>query len=151
MSEARGKTNTEANNEADTAYHEAGHVVIGFLYDRPPTSATIVRDGDNAGKTDFGPDIPVFARSYLDESPRKRAYTEARVVGELAGSTAHDLFRPGRQHDHANDLYWAKELISELVSWENAAKYLGFAQNKATELIQKHWRWVEAIANALMT
>jgi ATP-dependent Zn protease len=141
-----------ANSDKDTAHHEAGHAVIGCLYDRPPSSVTIVRDGAAAGKAEFDPDIPDFARSYLNQSAQKRAYTEARVVGELSGSAAHDLFRPGRTPDQGDrhDLHWAKELISELVSWEDHDKYLEQARVKAKQLLRDNWEWVQAVARALL-
>ena len=151
----RTTSDTEADSvssDKDTAHHEAGHAVIGCVYGRPPSSVTIVRNGPAAGKAEFDPDIPNFARSYLNQSPQKRAYTEARVVGELAGSAAHDLFRPGRTPDQGDehDLRWAKELIGELVSWEDHDKYLEQARAKAKQLLTNNWEWVQAIARALL-
>jgi ATP-dependent Zn protease len=141
-----------ANSDEDTAHHEAGHAVTGCLYDRPPASVTIARDGAAAGKAEFDPDIPDFARSYLNQSPQKRAYREARVVGELAGSAAHDILKPGRTPDQgdAHDLHWANELISELVSWEDHDKYLEQARVKAKQLLLDNWEWVQAVARALV-
>jgi ATP-dependent Zn protease len=142
-----------APSDAETAYHEAGHAVIGCLYDRPPLSATIVRDGDAAGRTDFDLEIPIFARSYLNDSPQKRAYAEGRIAGELAGSAAHDRFKPGRTPDQGDgcDLYWAKRLISDLVSWEdNKDQYLERARTKAAQLVKDNWQWIDAVAKALL-
>jgi len=151
----RATSETEADPatlDEDTAYHEAGHSVMGCLYGRPPLSATIVRDGHAAGRTDFDSDVPSFARSYLNDSPRKRAYTEARVVGELAGIAAHDLFEPDRTRDQGDehDLHWAKELISELVSWDDHDRYLERALTNAKQQLKANWQWVEAVAKALL-
>jgi hypothetical protein len=131
--------------EIETAYHEAGHAVMGCVIGRLPLSTTILRVGPVAGRTDFERS-PKWR--YLDESPPKRAYTEQRVLTELAGSVAHDIFQPGRPHDIGDetDLRITRELIGELVSWqENREDYLVEARAKAVQLLQAHWAWVEAV------
>jgi hypothetical protein len=40
-------------DEEATAYHEAGHAVVGALRNRPPDWVTIIADGGAAGKTEF--------------------------------------------------------------------------------------------------
>jgi hypothetical protein len=141
------------NNDIETAYHEAGHAVIGCLYGRFPTSITIEREGHAAGKTDFEPAVLDFVLSHLSPSPRQSAYAEVRVVGELAGSAAHDLFKSRRTLDQGDkhDLHWAKQLIDELAGSESPDTYLAFARAKATQLLQENWQWVEAVAPALLT
>lgn len=136
----------------ETAFHEAGHAVMGCIVGRYPVSVTIVPDGPIAGKTEFEPGVPSFARRYLDESPEKRAYTQQRVLTELAGSIAHDLFRSGRTLDRGDetDLHWARELMIDLVSWQDHDAYLEQARAKATVLLKEHWQWVETVACALL-
>jgi ATP-dependent Zn protease len=90
--------------EMETAYHEAGHAVCGCVLGRYPTSATIKRDGHIAGKTEFEPGVPSHGRRHFDQSPERRKYAEQRIVGELAGSAAHDLLRPGRTRDVADEI-----------------------------------------------
>lgn len=137
--------------EVETAYHEAGHVVMGCVVGRYPVSVTIVRNGPVAGKTDFEPGVPSFARGHFNDSPQRRAYAEQRVLGELAGSIAHDLFKPGRTRDKADevDLHYTRELIIELVSWQDREEYLEQAQAKAKKLLEDNWQWVAAVARAL--
>jgi ATP-dependent Zn protease len=138
--------------EIETAHHEAGHAVMGCVVGRLPLSVTIVRGGPVAGQTDFEPGVPAFGRRYLDESAPKRAYTEQRVLTELAGTAAHDIFQPGRPHDIADetDLRITRALISELVSWQDQEDYLFEAQAKTGQLLKSHWRWVEVVARALL-
>ena len=124
---------------------------MGCVLGRFPVSVTIVRNGPVAGKTDFEPDVPSFARGHFNVSPQRRVYAEQRVMGELAGSIAHDLFKPGRTPDRADevDLYWARELIIDLVSWQDREEYLNQARAKAKRLIEENWQWVDAVARAL--
>jgi ATP-dependent Zn protease len=62
----------------DTAYHEAGHAVIGILVGRLPLSATIVPDGTGmVGKVEFDSDAPPQARRHFDTSAIKRNYARA--------------------------------------------------------------------------
>jgi ATP-dependent Zn protease len=140
------------NVETDTAYHEAGHIVVGLLLGRVPVSATILREGHAAGKTEFDPGVPPFAKHHLNQSLEKRKYTEQRVIGELAGSMALDLFKPGRQHDASDthDLDFTKELISELVSWQEPDTYFKEALDRTKNLLSENWHIVEVVAKALL-
>jgi ATP-dependent Zn protease len=62
-----------------TAYHEAGHAVMGCVVGRLPLSATIVPDGKGVvGQVHFEVGVPEFAKSYLNKSPAKRQYAEQR-------------------------------------------------------------------------
>lgn len=73
-----------------TAYHEAGHVVVGIIFGRDPLSSTIQPDGKGQlGKTEFD-ETPDFAKRGPDSWPaqRYRHYIRGRVVGQLAGTTA---------------------------------------------------------------
>jgi ATP-dependent Zn protease len=139
--------------DIETAYHEAGHAVLGCLLGRIPLSVTIVPRGPVVGETFFDTEVPAFARSYFNQSAAKRSYTEQRVLTELGGTAAHDILMPGRQHDVADetDLYYTRQLIIELVSMaEDRDAYLVASQKRATELLQANWPWVEAVARALV-
>jgi ATP-dependent Zn protease len=136
-----------------TAYHEAGHVVMGCVLGRIPQFVTIIPDGARAvGKAQYDGDIPPYARRYLDESQPKKRYTEMRVLTELAGSVALDFKEPGRTHDPSDthDAHIAKQLVEELVSWGDHTLYLAEARQKTATLLQQHWRKVEAVAQALL-
>src|SRR5260221_14039764 len=84
-----------------TAYHEAGHVVMGVLLGCFPLSASILPDGSGmVGLTEFPKDIPDFADVRTSNpSLKKQRYVEERVMLKLAGTIAHDHKYPHRHHD----------------------------------------------------
>jgi ATP-dependent Zn protease len=136
-----------------TAYHEAGHAVMGCIVGDPPLSATIVPDGKGAvGKVKFEAGIPEFAKSYLNDSPAKRQYAEQRILVELAGTAAHNLLEPGRPSDLGDqtDADSARDFARELVSWEDQSAYLCRARDEAETRLKAHWPWLEAVAAALL-
>jgi ATP-dependent Zn protease len=139
----------------ETAYHEAGHVVVSCLFGRYPQSATIEPDGQGAaGTTHFDYDVPAQAKSWFDASDEKRQYIELRVLIALAGSIAHDIKFAGRAHDQGDELdhSHARQIIEESVSWDDDHEtYFQNARNKTQSLLNEHWSRVEAIATALIT
>jgi ATP-dependent Zn protease len=153
------KTGMTAHVEPEriaTAYHEAGHAVMGCILGRFPESVTIVPNGKSAvGETRFETDVnvPEFVRHYFDSSPAKQHFVEQRLLTALAGSIANDLKEPGRDHDIGDkrDASRAKEIVIELVSWEDDKDaYLRRARSKATDMLKAHWAWVETVAGALL-
>jgi hypothetical protein len=106
-----------------TAYHEAGHTVMGFICGRVPISVDIIPDEHgNAGHTRFSnDDLPDNYWRYFNASSEKQRYVDIRVLIALAGTAAHDLMCPQRQHDTCDwkDEKNAKELIDESMSWDN--------------------------------
>jgi hypothetical protein len=138
--------------ETDTAYHEAGHAVCGCLIGRFPLSVTIVRAGHAAGRTEFEPGIPNYARGHFNESPERKAYARQRVLETLAGTIAHDLFMPGRTHDSGDehDFHFARELMIDLVNWKDHDAYLAEAKIECRALLGANWKWVAAVAEALL-
>jgi len=137
-------------DELDTAYHEAGHAVMGCLVNRLPLTATIVPNGPIAGEVHFEPETRQF--EYFDNSPAKQELARQRVFTELAGTIAHNLYKPGRKHDIADetDLEIAERLITELVRMEDRDGYLENARASATELLAAHRAWLDAVAAALI-
>lgn len=137
-----------------TAYHEAGHAVIGAIHNRMPTSVNIVYDArGNAGHTLFADDLPPDFKSYFNESPEKRRYIEMRVLIALAGTAAHDLLCPGREHDEGDhrDEHQASEMIEESRSWaQDHAAYLEAMKVKVREHLTEHWSKVARVAEVLL-
>jgi ATP-dependent Zn protease len=102
---------TEVSSE-ETAYHEAGHAVMGCVLQRYPVSVSITADGKGlVGKTEFEQDAPPGGFRYFDCSEKKKRYIRTRVLIEVAGTIAHDMKYPGRAHDEgdANDEHWARQ------------------------------------------
>jgi ATP-dependent Zn protease len=104
-----------------TAYHEAGHAVMGCLLGRYPQSVDILRDTQgNAGHTRFAADYPACMKRWSDKSQEKRCYLRVRVLISFAGTVAHDLKCPGRPQDSGDqqDYQWAKQIVEESMSWD---------------------------------
>lgn len=142
-------------DEEGTAYHEAGHAVVGAVRDRAPIFATIFPDGGGAvGKTEFPKDCPPEYKTHFGDSPDKRTYIETRILTSVAGTIAHDLRFPGRVHDaaDANDDRMSRELIEDNAGWADNDRdgYLERLQEIARNLLQTNWPWVEAVAHALI-
>lgn len=141
-------------DEEATAYHEAGHAVIGALRGRAPTFVTIIPDGRVAGKNEFPEDLRPEFKNHLDDSPEKRAYIETRILIELAATVAHDRRFPARVHDagDAHDERCARAIIQDNAGWadNNRKGYFQQLQDTVRGLLQTNWPWVEAIARALI-
>jgi hypothetical protein len=143
------------NNERKaTAYHEAGHAVIGAIHGRLPTSVDIVYDArGNAGHTLFASDLPPEFKRYFNQSPEKQRHIEMRVLITLAGTAAHDILCPGRAHDEGDrrDEHEAFEMIDESRSWaQDNSAYLEVMKIKVCEQLTEHWPKVVQLAEMLL-
>jgi hypothetical protein len=142
-------------DEESTAYHEAGHAVVGAVRGRAPIFATIIPDGAGAvGKTEFPNDLRPEYKTHFGNSPEKRAYIDTRILTSVAGTIAQDLRFPGRAHDaaDANDDRISRELIEDNAGWADNDRdsYLERLEEIARGLLQANWLWVEAVAHSLM-
>ena len=139
-------------HEEGTAYHEAGHAVIGFLIGRPPLSTTIIPDGSGAvGKTEFENGCPESFKSAFNQSRKKQRRVEVMVVTQVAGCLAQSIKFPERPRDPGDDMdeHLARDLVMER-SWQDIDIYLANARAQASALLNEHWPWVEAVAKALI-
>lgn len=141
-------------DEEGTAFHEAGHAVLGAIRGRNPISVTIVVNGCAAGKTEFPEDCVDEFKNHFGDSPEKHAYIETRILIAVAGTIAHDLRFPGRDHDAGDrrDENLAGELIEDNAGWADDDREIYFQKLRRTaqELLKKDWPWVEAVACALI-
>jgi hypothetical protein len=141
-------------DEQDTAYHEAGHAVVGAVCGRPPISVTVIRDGDVAGKNEFPKDWRPEFQNHSGDFPEKRAYIETRILTEVAGTIALDLRFPERAHDAADafDERCARAIMEENAGWADGNRDSYFQQLReiARGLLQTNWPWVEAVVLALI-
>ena len=142
------------NADEATAYHEAGHAVMGVLRGLPPCSVSIAQaTNGEVGRTEFS-DVPRKFRNYLDSSPEKRKYIETRILIAIAGTTAHDIYTPGRKHDSgdSHDPQRAKAFIEQNASWaaNDRDGYLQCLCNLSQQMIAGNWAYVQAIALALV-
>ena len=142
-------------DEEGTAYHEAGHAVVGAARGRPPISATIIPDGTGAvGKTEFPKDWLPEYKTHFGDLAKKRTYIDTRILTSVAGAIAQDLRFPDRIHDaaDANDDRISREIFEDNAGWadDHRERYLERLQGIARDLLQANWPWVVAVARALM-
>jgi ATP-dependent Zn protease len=137
-----------------TAYHEAGHAVMGCVLGRYPQSVDIVRDTHgNAGHTRFEADYPPCMKRWFDDSDEKRRYLRVRVLIDFASTVAHDLKCPDRPQDSGDqqDYQRAKQIIEESISWDTDYDgYLERLKIEARKYLITNWASVEAVATALL-
>ncbi len=137
-----------------TAYHEAGHTVMSFICGRVPSSVDIIPDAyGNAGHTHFSDNVPSKYKRYLDKSPEKRRYLEMRILIALAGTAAHDVMCPGREHDCGDlrDKQQAKALLSNSIIFDDERDAaLSRLKTKAQKKISESWFKVETVASMLL-
>lgn len=143
-----------SDEEEATAYHEAGHAIVGAIRDRWPTLVTIVVHGRVAGKALFPEDWRPEFKGHFGNSSEKHFYIETRILIALAGTIAHDLRFPGRDHD-AGDAYDernARAVMEDNAGWADGCRDSYFEQlrDTARALLQTNWSWVEAVARALI-
>jgi hypothetical protein len=147
----------QTKQDEETAYHEAGHAVMGCLVQRYPLWVSIVPDDKgNVGRNEFEKDSPSDGYRYYDDSDGKREYIRIRVLIEVAGTIAHDIRFPRRAHDEgdANDDRHVWNLVIQNVSWEKDDKdkeaYLARTKQEAEALLQENWHLVEKVTAALL-
>jgi hypothetical protein len=137
-----------------TAYHEAGHAVLGCTYGCFPISVSIIADDNGLlGKTEFPNDVPEAARRYLDTSPKTQRYVEQRAMRVLAGAVAHRHKFPRHRSDAGDrrDDREALELIERFkTSNEHHKAYVNMLRITARDRLMQYWSCVEAVAIALL-
>ena len=144
-----------STDEEATAYHEAGHAVMGAIRNRLPQFVTIVPHGGIfVAKINFPKTVGPEFKSHLGDSPEKRTYIETRILIGLAGTIAHDVRFPARVHDigDAHDEGCARAIIEENAGWADNCRdsYFQQLQKTARGLLRTNWLWVEAVAHALI-
>src|ERR1700733_2214280 len=145
----------DAVDEEATAYHEAGHAVVGAIRGRAPIFVSIIPDGGVCGKNEFPKDWRPEFKNHFGDTPEKRDYIETRVLIAFASTIAHDLRFPARDHDSGDrfDEQEARDLIEDNAGWADECRDLHFQRLKETAhgLLQANWPWVEAVARAEAT
>jgi hypothetical protein len=65
-----------------------------------------------------------------------------RVLVELAGSAALDIYDPTRVHDISDeyDDVIVRQMIDELAWWEEPNLYFEEARRDVTDLLKEHWQ-----------
>ena len=128
---------------ARTAYHEAGHLVIGSLFGFRCASVSI-RPDESRGS--LGRVVP------LDRSEGSREVIEQRLCTLFAGWAAERRFSPGEERE-AREAAWgddaqAEGYLERLGMRTHTARHLLRARTAA--LIEQHWPAIEYVARALL-
>lgn len=135
-----------------SAYHEAGHAVIAYMFGYKPQAATIIPTIDTAGSVSH-PNPLRGIRLDIDGSDRARLRVEKAIIICLAGPLAqrHHNRRSWRSYHGQSDY----ELINELAlricgSAEQASAFLKWLEIVAHDLVKMHWRQITKVAMALL-
>jgi ATP-dependent Zn protease len=139
---------------AATAYHEAGHAVVGLrLRFRMKTATIVPRDGV-LGEVEHGKETYLYDDlEFGRDSARSRRRGEEVIILRLSGLTAERRFRPRAaskhaldDHEHAADL--ALSLNGGDVEVTNA--HIKDLSLRTDKLVADNWPQVEAVAQALL-
>jgi hypothetical protein len=145
------------NGHAGTiaAHHEAGHAVIAHMLGGDVGRVSI--DDDGGGATS----IKWLGRG--DDEQR----IQRKILVALAGPYSQRRFAPrsrwrSRSHvafasgydfnivDRLIEEFASRRLIEEFVSRKVAEKYQGYVEARAEALVDKHWRCIKCVAEALL-
>jgi len=136
-----------------TAYHEAGHAVVGHVFGHRLKKITIVpsKSENYVGCVFFGkrPSVKGIDR---DPSPKIRLAAEERILVSLAGLCAQRLFNPltcrslHGQEDFKEVLLYVGHLIRE----NETELFLKWMQVRTENHLRDHWKAVEVLAEELI-
>ena len=136
-----------------TAYHEAGHVVIGYELGLPlgKHGVSIISNGDSAGRAH----VPFTFRNSpeFDKSDRMRLHVERQAMVYFAGAEAQRKFNPRSvRHFHASSDYQnAVDLLSYFFESQVLEAYISFlvVRTRQTVNCASVWARIIAVAEAL--
>ena len=134
-------------NEAlwSTAYHEAGHCVVGLVTGDRPTKASIVAGDNYEGATWFEEDTGTSVG--VDDPPREAS--EWYIIRSLAGALAEQRYTGGGADPSACDDYArASDLLARLSAEPERLHAALAARTEA--ILDEHWPAVERVAAALV-
>jgi ATP-dependent Zn protease len=130
-----------------TAFHEAGHAVVGYVVGGTITHASIVSGAGHSGKVRI--DHPGVSR--VEECGR-----DARIA---LGALAAEMKRKGGTYEGIGatmDKFMARELLVEAATLQGddpdavLRTSIQNAMDEATAIIEEHWNAVEALAAELL-
>jgi len=136
-----------------TAYHEAGHAVVGYHNDLKFRYVTIKPSGDALGHV-LSPASPKsFNPEFMTRtSYHAIVYWQRRLVTSFAGQFAEGKFLGKHpRHGHDSDDQQAVNVAIELTgSQKQLQKYLDFSLVVAEETVNIFWPDIKAVATALI-
>jgi hypothetical protein len=143
------------SSESATAFHEAGHAVVGFHEGIRLRSASIIPDADRDGvvrwHSPFRAPGLVALETGVSYQARRRIEKYARAV--LAGNLAQRKFRARsiRSWHPYSDFVVAENFVSRACrSREECVAYLELLSVQANDTLKFRWDQVETVAAALI-
>ena len=142
-SASKGKTPQDVDPRWATAYHEAGHCVVGLVAGEEPTKASVVAGDNFEGWTWFDDDVESLL---VDDPPREAG--EWYIIRAFAGPMAEHRYAgddtaPGACYDYAR----AAEVLMRLTAEPDQLNAALVARTGA--ILTEHWQAVERVAAAL--
>lgn len=135
-----------------TAYHEAGHAVAAHHCGVRVRTTTIEAQGDTSGQVEHTNPIHGI-RIDFDKSDRTRLRVERLIIVCLAGPSAQTKFHSlswRHWHGHSDHEKATDLAMSMCGSPEQADAFIKWLEMRATDLVELHWREIEAVAMALI-
>ena len=149
---------TEKYSEKNTAYHEAGHIVVHIEKNVVFGGATIVPRYDSEG------DCFLAGETIPASPPVNISYTDNAVIC-LAGPYAEAKLRgcsfleccdnsEGGDYNQAHKMvefeYRINFFVNHCMGEQSTETLYQRYKQEAREIVDKRWNWVEAIAQALL-
>lgn len=134
-----------------TAHHEAGHAVAAWRFGMRFKHVTLKAGDGTLGQMLRGRS-PKWFKPDMDSSDRTRLRAEHDIIVSFAGQVAECKFlgrRPrfGMEGDNQSALNMATYFCSSMSS---AEAYLNYCFLTSRDLVNSHWREIEAVAEALL-
>ena len=135
-----------------TAFHEAGHAVVGLkLSGNMPRKTSVIPVGGSMGRIRNCP----WPRSFRPEktmTPLTRVRIEDEITVVMAGSAAERRFTGRANHLGARDDLKAARVYARLVAGDDAqgvAAYIEWCRFLARRAVEENWKSIERFARRL--
>jgi Peptidase family M41 len=142
----------EHGDRAFIAYHEAGHAVVGLLFEHDIGQLTIVQDGEVGGHAEV--DRAGDDELRYEDAEANQVIFERRIMALMAGEIAQRRFDPSTvEHEHgASDRIAAEDYFDALdtPTDEIHAAYRRLLELRTAALLDQHWDRVKRIAAKLI-
>jgi len=132
----------------ETAYHEAGHAVIGRILALPCGEATIEIDHDSSGHSVTADPWAII--SEWERRGKARGYDaawHARIMTYMAGGEAQTALFGSTPEGDGDDRYQIELMAEELDHWAALEPRL---RKMTRMLVQRHRARIERVAEALL-
>lgn len=140
----------EQDENKDTAYHEAGHVVAARIKKIPIFEATIIPERDLDGHVLHCNPLRGIKLD-CDSSLQARRRAESAIIVCYAGPAAQMKYSPHSWQDfHGNDDFEMASGIAVRIYGDDVDTHLERLDRIANDLIEARWNDVVIIAEALI-